>query len=90
MSRQSTRSSTKIGNGMPLEFHRHIKSVTAEIELQLDGTVKSVGILYTDLALSSLTPGYDANAVEELVARCRAFQKSYHQLVRLRTTKVIA
>ena len=74
---------------MPLESHRHIKSVTVEIELQLDGTVKSVGILYTDLALSSLSPGYDANAVEELVARCRAFQKSHHQLVRLRTTKLI-
>jgi hypothetical protein len=51
---------------MPLESHRHIKSVTTEIELRPDGTVKSVGILYTDLALSNLSPGYDANAVEEL------------------------
>jgi hypothetical protein len=47
-----------------------------------------VGIVYTDLALSSISPEYDANAVEELVARCRAFQKSHYQLVRLRTTKV--
>ena len=88
MSRQSIRSDTELGNTTPLESHRHIKSVTAEIELRLDGTVKSVDILYTDLALSSLSPEYDANAVEELVARCRAFQKSHHQLMRLRTAKV--
>jgi hypothetical protein len=53
---------------IPLQAHRHIKSVTAEIELQLDGTVRSVGILYTDLTLSRFSPGYDANAVEELVS----------------------
>jgi hypothetical protein len=66
MLRHSIRSDAELGNTMPLEPHRHIKFVTAEIELRLDGTVKSVGIFYTDLALSSLSPGYDANAVEEL------------------------
>jgi hypothetical protein len=81
------RSDAELGNTMPLESHRHIKSVTAEIELRLDGKVRSVGIIYTNLALSSLSPGYDANAVEELVARCQAFQKTHHQLMRLRTTK---
>jgi hypothetical protein len=85
MLRQSIRSDAEVGSAMPLESHRHIKFVTAEIELRLDGAVKSVSILYTDLALSSLSPGYDANAVEELVARCQAFQKTHHQLVRLRT-----
>jgi hypothetical protein len=87
MLRQSMRSDAELGNTMPLESHRHIKSVTAEIELRLDGKVRSVGIIYTNLALSSLSPGYDANAVEELVARCQAFQKTHHQLMRLRTTK---
>jgi hypothetical protein len=87
MLRQSIRSDAEPGNAMPLESHRHIKSITAEIELRLDGTVRSVGIIYTDLALSSLSPGYDANAVEELVARCHAFQKTHHQLVRLRAIK---
>jgi hypothetical protein len=88
MLRQSIRSDAELGNTTPLESHRHIKSVTAEIELQLDGTVRSVGIIDTDLALSSLSPGYDANAVEELIARCRAFQITHHQPMRLRTTKV--
>jgi hypothetical protein len=87
MLRPSIRSDAEVGNAMPLESHRHIKSVTTEIELRPDGTVKSVGILYTDLALSNLSPGYDANAVEELVARCQAFQKTHHQLMRLRTIK---
>jgi hypothetical protein len=82
------RSDAELGNTMPLEAHRHIQSVTAEIEIQLDGTVRSVVIIYTNLALSSLSAGYDANAVEELVARCRAFQMIHHQLIRLRTTKV--
>jgi len=88
MLRQSIRSDAELGNAMPLESHRHIKSVTSEIELRLDGTVRSVGIIYTDLALSSLSLGYDANAVEELIARCRAFQATHHQPMRLRTTKV--
>jgi hypothetical protein len=87
MLRQSIRSDAELAHTMPIESHRHIKSVTAEIELRLDGTVRTVGILYTDLALSSLSPGYDPNAVEELVARCQAFQKTHHQLVRLRTIK---
>jgi hypothetical protein len=87
MLRQSMHSDAELGKTMPLESHRHIKCVTAEIELRLDGTVRSVGVLYTDLELSSLSPGYDANAVEELVARCRAFQKTHHQLMRLRTIK---
>jgi len=88
MLRQSIRSDAEFGKTVPLESHRHIKFVTTEIELRLDGTVRSVGILYTDLELSSLSPGYDANAVEELVARCQAFQKTHHhQLVRLRTIK---
>ncbi len=87
MLRQSIRSDAEVANAIPLESHRHIKCVTTEIELRLDGTIKSVGILYTDLALSSLTPGYDANAVEELVARCQAFQKNHHQLMRIRTIK---
>jgi hypothetical protein len=88
MLRQSKRSDAELGKPMPLESHRHIKFVTAEIDLRLDGTLKSVDVVYTDLALSSLIPGYDANAVEELVARCRAFQKTHHELIRLRTTKV--
>jgi hypothetical protein len=87
MLRQSIRSNAEVGNAMPLESHRHIKFVTAEIELRLDGAVKSVGILYTDLELSSLSPDYDASAVEELVARCQAFQRNHHQLMRLRTIK---
>jgi hypothetical protein len=87
MLRQSMQSDAELGKTMPLESHRHIKLVTAEIELRRDGTLKSVGVVYTDLALSSLSPGYDANAVEELVARCRAFQKTHHQLMRLRTIK---
>jgi hypothetical protein len=85
MLRQSIRSDAEPAHTIPLESHRHIKCVTTEIELRLDGRIKSVSILYTDLALSSLSPGYDANAVEELVARCQAFQKTHHQLVRLRT-----
>jgi hypothetical protein len=88
MLRQSIRSDVEFGKTVPLESHRHIKFLTTEIELRLDGTVRSVGILYTDLELSSLSPGYDANAVEELVARCQAFQTTHHhQLVRLRTIK---
>jgi hypothetical protein len=87
MLRQSNRSEAELGDPRPLESHRHIKSITAELELRLDGTVRSVGVIYTDLALSSLSPGYDANAVEELVARCRGFQKAHHELMRLRTIK---
>jgi hypothetical protein len=87
MLRPSIRSDAELASTMPLESHRHIKFATAEIELRLDGTVKSVGVVYTDLALSSLSPGYDANAVEELVARCQAFQKNHHQLMRLRTIR---
>jgi hypothetical protein len=68
-----------------IEPHRHVKFMTAEIELQPDGTVKPVAVVYTDLGLSNLTPGYDAAAVEELVGRIKVFQKTYHQPVRLRT-----
>jgi hypothetical protein len=71
---------------MPLEAHRHVKSITTEIEVRLDGTVRSIAILHTDLTLSPLSPGYDANAVEQLVSRIQAFQKTHHQSVCLRTT----
>ena len=85
MRRRSDRSSAELGSAMSLEAHRHIRFATTEIELHLDGTVRSVCVLYSDLELSRLNPGYDANAVEELVSRTQAFQKTHHQLVRLRT-----
>jgi len=87
MLRMPLRSVAELGDRIPLESHRHIKFVTSEIELRIDGTVRSVGVLYTDLVLSSLSPGYDANAVEELVVRIQAFQKTHHQFVSLRTIK---
>jgi hypothetical protein len=71
---------------MTIEPHRHIKFVTAEIELHLDGTVKPVAVVYTDLELSNLRPGYDAAAVEELVGRLQMFQK-HHQPIHLRTIR---
>jgi len=61
--------------------------MTGEIELQPDGNVKSVAVIYTDLELSSLHPAYDANAVEELVGRIQAYQKDNHQPIRLRTVQ---
>jgi hypothetical protein len=64
--------------------HRHVKLMSAEIELQPDGSVKPVAVVYTDLGLNNLIPGYDAAAVEELVGRIQAFQRTYHQPVRLR------
>jgi hypothetical protein len=85
MLRQSIQSDAAPGDTLSLEAHRHVKFVAAEIELRLDGTVRSVGVVYTDLELSRLSPGYDANAVEQLVTRVQAFQKAHHQLVRLRT-----
>jgi hypothetical protein len=72
---------------MTLESHRHIKSVSAEIDLSLDGTVKPISIVYTDLELNNLRPGYDAAAVEELVARLQLFQQQYHQPFRILTIK---
>jgi hypothetical protein len=85
MFRQSIQSDAKLADSMPLEAHRHVKCVATEIELRLDGTVRSVGVVYTDLELSRRSPGYDANAVEQLVTRVQIFQKAHHQLVRLRT-----
>jgi hypothetical protein len=76
-----------MGFPMSLESHRHIKAVSAEIDLQPDGTVKPVSVVYTDLELNSLRAGYDAAAVEELVARLRLFQKTHHQPFRILTTK---
>ena len=61
--------------------------MTGEIELQPDGSVKSVAVIYTDLELSSLHPAYDANAVEELIGRIQAYQKDNHQPIRLRTVQ---
>jgi hypothetical protein len=68
---------------MVLELHRHIQSVSAEINLQPDGTVKPISVVYTDLDLNNLSPGYDAAAVEELVARLQMFQRQYHQPFRI-------
>ena len=68
---------------MTLEPHRHIKSVSAELDLQPDGTVKPVTIVYTDLELNCLRPGYDAAVVEELVGRLQLFQKEHHQPCRI-------
>lgn len=68
-----------------LRQHPHIKFMTGEIEIQSDGGVRSVAVFYTDLELSNLHPGYDANAVEELIGRIHAYQKDNHQPVRLRT-----
>jgi hypothetical protein len=67
-----------------LESHRHIRFTSSEIELRPDGRVRIVHVLYTDLELSTLSPKYDANAVEQLIARIRAVQKAHHQLIRLR------
>ena len=72
---------------MTLESHRHIKSVSSEIDLRPDGTVKPVSVIYTDLELNSLRPAYDAAAVEELVARLQLFQKAHHQPFRILTTR---
>ena len=68
-----------------LRQHPHIKFMSGEIELQPDGSVRSVAVFYTDLELSSLHPAYDANAVEELIGRIHAYQKDNHQPVLLRT-----
>jgi hypothetical protein len=68
---------------MRLEAHRHIKYVSAEIDLQPDGTVKPISVVYTDLELNSLRPDYDAAAVEELVGRLQTFQKTHHQPLRI-------
>jgi hypothetical protein len=67
-----------------LDSHRHIRFTSSEIELRPDGRVSIVHVLYTDLELSSLSPKYDANAVERLIARIKAFQRAHHQLIRLR------
>jgi hypothetical protein len=72
---------------MRLEAHRHIKCVTAEIDLQPDGTVKPISVVYTDLELNSFRPGYDAAAVEELVGRLQTFQKTHHQPLRILTVR---
>jgi hypothetical protein len=72
---------------MRLEAHRHIKWVSAEIDLQPDGTVKPISVVYTDLELNSLRPGYDAAAVEELVGRLQMFQKTHHQPLRILTVR---
>jgi hypothetical protein len=72
---------------MTLESHRHIKSVSAEIDIKPDGTVKPVSVVYTDLELNSLRPGYDAAAVEELIARLRLFQKTHQQPLRILTIR---
>ena len=72
---------------MPLESHRHIKSVSAEIDVSPDGIVKPISVVYTDLELNNLRSGYDAAAVEELVARLRLFQQQYHQPFRILTIK---
>ena len=47
MLRQSIRSDAEFGKTVPLESHRHIKFVTTEIELRVDGTVRSV-VAYDD------------------------------------------
>ena len=70
-----------------VESHRHIKLTGSEIELRPDGRVIIVTVLYTDLELSTLNPNYDANAVEELIARIQTVQKTHHQLIRLRAIK---
>ena len=70
-----------------LRQHAHIKYMTGEIELQPDGSLRTVAIVYTDLELSSLHPAYDANAVEELIGRIHTYQKENHQPVRLRTVQ---
>ena len=59
--------------------------MTGEIELQPDGSPRTVAVVYTDLELSSLHPAYDASAVEELIGRIHTYQKENHQPVRLRT-----
>ena len=68
-----------------LESHRHIRLTRSEIELGPDGRVRIILVLYTDLELSTLNPAYDANAVEQLIGRIKAFQKAHHQLIRLKT-----
>jgi hypothetical protein len=68
-----------------LESHRHIRFTSSEIELWPGGRVRIVHVLYTDLELSTLSPMYNPNAVEQLIARIKAFQKAHHQLIRLRT-----
>jgi hypothetical protein len=68
-----------------LESHRRIRFTRSEIELGPDGRVRIVLVLYTDLELSTLSPVYDANAVELLIGRIKAFQKAHHQLIRLKT-----
>ena len=78
---------TVAGLSMTLESHRHVKSVSAEIDLQPDGTVKPVSVVYTDLELNSPIPGYDAAAVEELVTRLQLFQKEHHQPFRILTIR---
>jgi hypothetical protein len=82
-----TRGNAMQGFLMTLESHRHIKSVSSEIDLRPDGTVKPVSVIHTDLELNSLRPGYDAAAVEELVARLQLFQKTHHQPFRILTTR---
>jgi hypothetical protein len=67
-----------------LESHRHIRFTSSEIELRPDGRVRIVHVLYTDLELSTLSPKYDASAVERLIARIKAVQKAHRQLIRLR------
>ena len=69
----------------PLALHRHIKFQSSEIELQPDGRIRTVHILYTDLELNSTSANYDASAVEELITRIQAHQESHHELIRLRT-----
>jgi len=68
-----------------LESHRHIRLTRSEIELGPDGRVRIVLVLYTDLELRTLSPVYDANAVELLIGKIKAFQKAHHQLIRLKT-----
>ena len=63
---------------MTFDAHRHLKSVSAEIDPSFDGTVKPISAVYADLELNKFRPGYDAAAVEELVARPHLFQQHYH------------
>ena len=77
-------SSPESAGSAPVALHRHIKFRCSEIELQPDGRIRTVHILYTDLELNSGSAKYDANAVEELITRIQAFQKDNRELIRLR------
>ena len=71
---------------MTLEPHPHIKGAPAvEFELMPDGAVLPVTVIFTDLELSNVRPGFDEKAWADLIGHIQRWQKlNGQQQVRVR------